>query len=439
MKMYLQIIKHALIAIFIIAFSISTSSIIKAGNPDWMNISISEGVEVIVENDEFIWIGTTNPPYNSLYPEILQFQKSSESIVGKISLKSRITLLDLDSEGYLWIVGSMGPLQGEMGLSKYDGTTLTTWTPEDLKTLGFPSTNIRSMKTDDQGNIWFGMSYGTIIKFDGTQTTIYNSENSNLPSGLFLYVSSINFDSKNNVWISIYQGGIAKFENDEWIVFDVNNSEVPTNDIRNIKFDSQDNLWLATDIGLVKYDNQNWTLLNDDNSNITVKSILNLDIDLEDNIWFFSSGPTGVFKYDGNTFTNYLRTNSELMGNTITCIYVDSHNNKWLGVIQFGSFTGLNIFKEGGVSFSPVNVEESEISDIPVYPNPTSDFITIQFSNKGLQPFAEGDKVQIIDVLGIEVGQSSLIDGNNRIDISHLPAGVYFIRIGDKVEKFVKM
>jgi hypothetical protein len=26
-----------------------------------------------------------------------------------------------------------------------------------------------------------------------------------------------------------------------------------------------------------------------------------------------------------------------------------------------------------------------------------------------------------------------------RIDVSHLPAGVYFIRIGDKVEKFVKM
>jgi hypothetical protein len=26
-----------------------------------------------------------------------------------------------------------------------------------------------------------------------------------------------------------------------------------------------------------------------------------------------------------------------------------------------------------------------------------------------------------------------------RIDISHLPAGVYFIKIGDKVEKFVKM
>jgi len=74
---------------------------------------------------------------------------------------------------------------------------------------------------------------------------------------------------------------------------------------------------------------------------------------------------------------------------------------------------------------------------LTLFPNPTSDFITITELNNGLQPIVH--KVQIFDVLGIKVGQSSLIEGNNRIDVSHLPAGVYFIRIGDKVEKFVKM
>ncbi|MBX3044367.1 MAG: zinc-dependent metalloprotease [Candidatus Kapabacteria bacterium] len=75
------------------------------------------------------------------------------------------------------------------------------------------------------------------------------------------------------------------------------------------------------------------------------------------------------------------------------------------------------------------------------YPNPASDFITIQFSNKGLQPFAAVDKVQIFDMLGIEVMSvgTGLDLSTQRIDVSHLPAGVYFIRIGNKVEKFVKM
>ncbi|MBX3042245.1 MAG: T9SS type A sorting domain-containing protein [Ignavibacteriae bacterium] len=91
-----------------------------------------------------------------------------------------------------------------------------------------------------------------------------------------------------------------------------------------------------------------------------------------------------------------------------------------------------------------------------ISPNPASDYITIQLSNKGLQPFAAVDKVQIFDMLGIEVAQTPAPVNNMkntqtgesellRIDVSHLPAGVYFIKINCSngacsiVEKFVKM
>ncbi|MBX3043963.1 MAG: PQQ-dependent sugar dehydrogenase [Candidatus Kapabacteria bacterium] len=84
-----------------------------------------------------------------------------------------------------------------------------------------------------------------------------------------------------------------------------------------------------------------------------------------------------------------------------------------------------------------------------ISPNPTSDYITISFSNKGLQPFV-ADKVQIFDMLGMEVistpsaSQPPTGEGNLRIDVSHLPAGVYFIKINcsngacSTIEKFVK-
>ena len=94
-----------------------------------------------------------------------------------------------------------------------------------------------------------------------------------------------------------------------------------------------------------------------------------------------------------------------------------------------------------------VNEEYSSGNSLLTYPNPASDFITIQLSNKGLQPFAAGDKVQIFDILGIEVisvgtGLDLSTQPNDlstlRINVSHLPAGVYFIRMGDRVEKFVK-
>ena len=83
----------------------------------------------------------------------------------------------------------------------------------------------------------------------------------------------------------------------------------------------------------------------------------------------------------------------------------------------------------------------SEKQEILIFPNPTNDFITIQFSNKELQPFAAGDKVQIFDVLGIEIMSvgTGLDLSTQRIDVSNLPAGVYFIRFGNMVEKFVKI
>ncbi|MBX3043620.1 MAG: immunoglobulin domain-containing protein [Candidatus Kapabacteria bacterium] len=106
---------------------------------------------------------------------------------------------------------------------------------------------------------------------------------------------------------------------------------------------------------------------------------------------------------------------------------------------RFSDTVKISVISKGATSISNPDSERSII----VHPNPASDFITIQLSNTGLQPFATTDKVQIFDVLGIEIKDLTptplQIGEGLRIDVSHLPAGVYFIRIGNKVEKFVKM
>ncbi len=99
----------------------------------------------------------------------------------------------------------------------------------------------------------------------------------------------------------------------------------------------------------------------------------------------------------------------------------------------------VNVIPKGstGVSYS-----ESK-SGMIIQPNPASDFITIQIQTSDVFKTSDVYNVQIFDVLGIEIKNLTPALSMNgegvRIDVSKLPAGVYFIRIGDKVDKFLKV
>ncbi len=125
--------------------------------------------------------------------------------------------------------------------------------------------------------------------------------------------------------------------------------------------------------------------------------------------WFFYIKEV-TFSDEGYYFA--LASNSD-------CGYLSTDTIK-VTVIPKGIISGVNEVK----------------SAISIHPNPASDFINIAiYNDEGLLTH----EVQILNLLGLVVSKSELIDGNNRIDISNLASGTYFIKIGDKIEKFVKM
>lgn len=72
-----------------------------------------------------------------------------------------------------------------------------------------------------------------------------------------------------------------------------------------------------------------------------------------------------------------------------------------------------------------------------VYPNPTTDYISIQRKDD-----SSDMEMEVFDVLGKKVFIKQTIENGNQIDISHLKAGIYFLRItvgySSKVVKIVK-
>ncbi|MFP4529568.1 MAG: T9SS type A sorting domain-containing protein, partial [Candidatus Kapaibacterium sp.] len=76
-----------------------------------------------------------------------------------------------------------------------------------------------------------------------------------------------------------------------------------------------------------------------------------------------------------------------------------------------------------------VSVDENDDPGQILYPNPTIEFITIS---------GMADPTQAIDIYSL-AGVKIISAEGPRVDVSHLTPGVYFVRVGDKSLKFVKM
>jgi hypothetical protein len=89
----------------------------------------------------------------------------------------------------------------------------------------------------------------------------------------------------------------------------------------------------------------------------------------------------------------------------------------------------------------PASVNDSESENVIITPNPASDYIEISSLIPTLKRGVEEcSEIQIFDMLGVNLSPAGGgIKGGGRIDISNLAPGIYFIKIGNRVEKFVKM
>ncbi len=85
----------------------------------------------------------------------------------------------------------------------------------------------------------------------------------------------------------------------------------------------------------------------------------------------------------------------------------------------------------GNMWRTPIGTDVNEFRkfiEFVISPNPATDFIEIQNPNY--------EKVSIFYILGETIYTTSEA---TKIDVSSFPSGVYFVRIGDRVQKFIKL
>ncbi|HEY6162346.1 MAG TPA: T9SS type A sorting domain-containing protein, partial [Bacteroidia bacterium] len=105
------------------------------------------------------------------------------------------------------------------------------------------------------------------------------------------------------------------------------------------------------------------------------------------------------------------------------------------GQIWVGSFgNGMAV----GTMSNTGEPEFSSENSLSIYPNPTYSNVTLSISASSMHaPLEACNGCKIYNLYGAEVKTLQLQKGENNIDVSELPAGVYFVRAGNVTRKLI--
>jgi len=100
-----------------------------------------------------------------------------------------------------------------------------------------------------------------------------------------------------------------------------------------------------------------------------------------------------------------------------------------------GVFVSNGISVISGFKVSPSGIQNDDLFDVNIYPNPANDHVVVSYS-------CEIDlEICIRSIQGIEVLKSSLTANHTNLDISDLNPGIYFVKVGNgksfKVERLI--
>jgi len=167
----------------------------------------------------------------------------------------------------------------------------------------------------------------------------------------------------------------------------------------------------------------------------------------------------GIAKWNGSTWCGFGLNGwgaNTLPGTTDSlngyCTTMDFYHDTLFvkaGDTLNGQFTNFIIRSKGVLQIdtcsTPLSINESialNENNIHIFPNPAQNYLNIQLNN----PLSKDLEIQFYDIVGKQIKSYSLknVQPHNKIDISELKSGVYFIKVGvgnDEFvfEKFVKM
>ncbi len=329
-----------------------------------------------------------------------------------------ITAIFVDKDGVLW-AGT------DFGVSTLDGNTWKTYTVDD----GLADNRVTGINQGAEGIIWISNKDGVTLKEPNAWASLIDADG--IPFG---GVTSVSFDSKNSKYFSTPLSGAIKFDGVDLI--DIIEADGLLSDkVRAITIDADDNKWIATSDGISVFDDRDnfltnhkfvFTLPPPD----SINPVEDIQIDSKGRVWAgiyvdYLVTEGGVSMYDGNTWVDY-DVSDGLVGPVVRELAIDSNDDVWVA-------TSTGVTK---ISFGSVNTNDLLPASFEVFPNPVADRLNIQLKSQ----FSNQDRqVKVFNAFGVLVGTSIISKGEiqTSIEMGQYAAGFYFVEVSGHKVKFV--
>ena len=306
------------------------------------------------------------------------------------------------------------PLAGQFWIGTDFGAQLainSSWITYD-NTTGLVGNQVKSIDEDENGGTWIGTNQG-VSYFDGNSWVSYSS-----PDLHWSGVNATAFDSNGDKWFASPLGGVTHFDGTTFTVYDTSNGLLSQN-VTALLIDNQDNKWIGTGSGMSVLNASNTSFTQHTRMYImpppdTLNPVVDIAMDSYGRIWaaiyvgYLAEG--GIAYWDGNQWEDF-HVSDGLVGPNVRGLSIDSEDNVWVA-----SSTGVSKISSIPSSLNPIS-----ISNVEVFPNPSSGIITVS-CDENLK------NIEVYNVLGSLIHSEKIHFQNEiSVNLSHLSSGIYHL------------
>ena len=378
--------------------------------------------------------------YNNEWTNIL---KESQYYDGN---HANIQSLTYDPNGIIWGASEMGFMKYTIATGVIEYLDKNTMVTGEEGTYGY----LNGMVIDKNNNIWSVSRTPYLSKFDGEKFTEWDISYENKILALNFYSAKMITDNADNIWITGDDGVIKVATNStvsslNYVKYSLEDMKITEGNIIDIYFDSKDRIWASGLKGEISYfDGTTWIEVpipeemqgvKNEYGNFFINSILET-----------KSGEMLFFWNCAGFYLSY-GTDGILMKNMYPKDFFNDDLDLGLifeAIVAHDGSILLGTYSNSLVKFSQsTSVNDESANTLIISPNPASDYITLNMED--LNPMLKhgvdenSNKIQIFNILGemlitVQTGSYQSV----KIDISDLPTGIYSIKSGFKVTKFIK-